>query len=243
VVVPEFCVRVAPTRFIRQLVEEQDSNRVIVSYDWVSACLSQGRLIDIETFKLRSSPLDDVDTASRGFSQYRPSDLISIQLEEMAKSMDPIEETASLDTESPDGDDHSKVDFFASIYEPTSIHQNHLLDRLAPLVPNPAAGLNVLPQHDRTDDIQPDAAQSPKGDASILVYEIDHPTPPAIPNNAAPLDTQQHDGWGNPIEKVFSFELAQTECPENESDNEPYASDDDGQWVSLSLVDSLVHRS
>jgi hypothetical protein len=205
--------------------------------------LSQGRLIDIETFKLRPSPLDDVDTESREFNQYRPSDLISIQLEEMAKSMDPIEETASLDTESPDGDDHSKVDFFASIYESTSIHQNHLLDRLAALVPNPAAGLNVLPQHDQTDDLQPDAAQSPKGDASILVYEVDHPTPPATPNNAAPLDTQEHDGWGNPIEKVYSFELAQTECPENESDHEPYVSDDDGQWVSLSLADRLMRRS
>jgi hypothetical protein len=210
VVVPEFCIRVAPTRFIQQLVEETDSNRVIVSYDWVSACLSQGRLIDIETFKLQSSPLDNADTASRKFNQYRASDLISIQLEELARSMDPIEETASLDTKPPDENDHSEVDFFASIYEPTSIHQNHLLDRLATLMPNSTAALN---KHAQTEDIQADADQSPKGDALILVYEIDHPTPPATPNNAAPLDTQEYDDWGNPIVEVSSFELAQTEWP------------------------------
>jgi hypothetical protein len=243
VVVPEFCVRVAPTRFIRQLVEETDSNRVIVSYDWVSACLSQGRLINIETFKLRPSPLDDVDTASRGFNQYRPSDLISIQLEELARSMDPIEETGSLDTESPDVDDHSEVDFFASIYEPASIPQNHLLARLAhPLVPSPPTRLDVLPRHAQTDDIQADADQSLKGEASIFVHEIDHPTPPPTPNNAAPRGTR-YDGWGNPTYEMSSFEVAQTEWPENEPDRESYVSDDDGQWVSLSLADRLMLRS
>jgi hypothetical protein len=242
VVVPEFCVRVAPTRFIRQLVEVTDSNRIIVSYDWVSACLSQGRLVDIETFKLQSSPLGDVDTASRGFNQYRSSDLISIQLEELAQSMDPIEETASSDTGPPDDDDHSEVDFFASIYAPASIHQNHLLDRLVPLVPSSAAGLYRLPQHAQTDDIRADADQSPKGDASILVQEVSHATPPQAPNIAAPLDTLAYDDWGNPIEDMSSFELAQTEWPENEPDHESYVSDDDGQWVSLSLVDRLMRR-
>jgi hypothetical protein len=243
VVVPEFCLRVAPTRFIRQLVEETDSNRVIVSYDWVSACLSQGRLIDIETFKLQSSPLDDVDTATREFGKYRPSDLISIQLEELAKSMDPIEETASLDTKPPDVDDHSEVDFFASIYEPASVHQNHFLDRLAPLVPNPAAGLNVPPHQALTDDIQPDADQSPKADASILIKVVSHATPPQTPNIAAPPDLHAYDNRGNPIEEVSPFEVAQTEWPENEPDHESYVSDDDGQWVSLSLADRLIRRS
>jgi hypothetical protein len=218
VVVPEFCVRVASTRFIRQLLEETDSNRVIVSYDWVSACLSQGRLIDIDTFKLRSSPLDDVDTASRGFNQYRPSDLISIQLEELARSRD-FEKRASLDTESLDDDDRSEVDFFASIYEPASNPQNQLLDRLAPLIPSSAAWINGLPQHAQTDDIQPDADQSPKGDASILVQEVSHATPPRTPNIAAPPDSHAYDNWGNPIEEVSSFELAQTEWPEIEPDH------------------------
>ena len=215
----------------------------MVSSDWVSACLSQGRLIDIETFKLRPSPLDDVDTESREFNQYRPSDLISIQLEELARSMDPIEKRASLDTESPDDDDHSEVDFFASIYEPASIPQNHLLDRLAPLIPSSAAGLNGLPQHAQTADIQPDADQSPKADASILLQEVIHATPPQTPNIAAPPDLHAYDNWGNPIEEVSPFEVAQTEWPENEPYHESYVSDDDGQWVSLSLVDSLVHRS
>jgi len=221
-------------------VDEIDSNRVIVSYDWVSACLSQGRLIDIETFELRSAPLDNIDTASRGFNQYRPSDLISIQLEELARSMDPIEETASLDTNSPDDNDHSEVDFFASIYETRSIHQNHLLDRLAPLIPSPAAVFN---KHAQTGDIQAEADQSPKEDASILVHEINHATPPQGPNIAAPLDTHVYDDWGNPIEDVSSFELTETEWPENEPDHDSYVSTDNGQWVSSSLVDSLIRPS
>jgi len=243
VVVPEFCIRVAPTRFIRRLVEETDSNRVIVSYDWVSACLSQGRLVDIETFKLQSLPLNNTNTASREFNKYRPSDLISIQLEELARSMDLIEATASLDTESPYDNDHSEVDFFASIYQPASINQNHLLDRLASLVPTPADGLNGLSQHAQTDDIQVNADQSPKEDASILVHEVSHATPPDSPNIAAPLHAHAYDSWGNPIEEVSSFELAQAERPENEPDHESYVSDDDGHWVSSALFDSLTPRS
>ena len=140
VVIPEFCIRVAPTRLARQLVEESDSNRVIVSYDWVSACLSQGRLVDIETFKLQFLPLDDTNTVSREFNKYSPADLISIQLEELAKSMDPIKEKDSLKTETPVEENHPGTDFFSSIYEPTNIHQTNLLDRLAPpLVPSPGA--------------------------------------------------------------------------------------------------------
>jgi len=217
-------------------VEETDSNRVIVSYGWVLVCVSQGRLLDVETFKLRSAPLDNIDTASRGFNRYRPSDLISIQLEELARSMDPIEETASLETESQNNNDHSEVDFFASIYETRSIHQNHLLDRLAPLVPSPAAVFN---EHAQMEDIQAEAEQSPKEDASILVHEVNHVTPPQAPTIAAPLDMHVYDDWVNSIAEVPSFKLAETEWPENEPDHDTYVSTDDGQWVSLSLVVSL----
>lgn len=243
-VLPEFCIRVAPTQFTRQLVEEPDSNRVIVSYDWVSACLSQGRLVDVDSFKLRSSPLDNVDTGSREFNQYRPSDLISIQMEELAKSMDPIEETGSLKTETPVEENHPETDFFSSIYEPTDIHQTNLLDRLAPpLVPSAGAELDTLSHHAHTYDLDADASGSHKGDASTFVHEIDQLTPPASPGIAAPLDTHLYDNWGNPIEEISSFELARTEWPENEPDHESCVSDDGGQWVSLSLVDILKHRS
>jgi hypothetical protein len=239
VVVPEFCLEVAPTRFIRQLVEQPDPSRVIVSYDWVSACLSQDRLLNIDTYKLRSSPLGAVGASSRKFNQYRPSDLISIQLEELEKSMDPIEETTFSDLGSPDDGNHSEIDFFSSIHKPTRTYQNHLLDRLnPPLVPSPATRLDMLPQHAQTDNIQNDADQLPKGDAFISVLEVSHASPPATPDVAAPLDAHGYGDWGELVERIPTSELDHTESAENERDHEPYLcfSDDDRQWVSLSIA-------
>jgi hypothetical protein len=224
IVVPEIGVRAPTTMFIRRLVEEAPLLRVVVVLDWVTACLDQDRLLDIDAYRLGSSPLSSVGASSREFNQYHPSDLISIHLKEMEVSKSSTEEPASAEAETPRDDKLSEIDLLMES-EPTPIHQKQLLDELnPPLIPSPAAGADTLSPRTRTDDLQPDAGHSPKEDASIPVHEINHVTPLASPEIAGPLDTHVYDDWGYSNEEVPSFELAYTGWPENERDLEFFVS-------------------
>jgi hypothetical protein len=191
----------------------------------VTACLDQDRLLDIDAYRLGSSPLSSVDASSREFNQYHPSDLISIHLEEMEISKNPTEEPASAEAETPRDDKHSEIDLLSMESEPTPIHQKQLLDELnPPLIPSPAAGADTLSPRTRTDDLQPDAGHSPKGDASIPVHEINHVTPLSSPDIAGLLDTHVDDDWGYSNEATPSFELAYTEWPGTERDPDSFVS-------------------
>jgi hypothetical protein len=73
----------------QRLVKEADSSRAIVSLDWVSDCLALDQLLDVDTYRLQASPLSNKDFkwSARQKFQYHRSDLISIELEELSKSV------------------------------------------------------------------------------------------------------------------------------------------------------------
>jgi hypothetical protein len=56
VIVPEMNLRVATNDEHRRLVNDPDTSRAVVSFDWVTDCVEQDRLIGLEGYKLRSSP-------------------------------------------------------------------------------------------------------------------------------------------------------------------------------------------
>jgi hypothetical protein len=56
VVVPEIAIRIASSDQHRQLVEESDASRAVISFDWVTECVEQDKLLNLNEYKLRSPP-------------------------------------------------------------------------------------------------------------------------------------------------------------------------------------------
>lgn len=207
-VVPESNIRFAPTTFIRQLVERLDPCTVVVSYDWVSGCLLQGQLLDIDTYRLRSSPHATLNPASRSFNQYHPSDLISIELENLTRSMDPIKEAASAGAESMEQDYQSDFDCFSPEFELTQFRQKLRLDmRNPPLIPTSSVGHGAPLSQAKTDDQQDVVGHSPNQDRSFLPIDLAAAHAAyrlaSIPNTHAgywPVSeahSEAADGWDN----------------------------------------------
>lgn len=65
VVVPEIGLRMANNDQHRELVEESDPSRAIVSFDWVTDCVEQDRLLDLKEYKLRYTPSVSLDNHDR----------------------------------------------------------------------------------------------------------------------------------------------------------------------------------
>jgi hypothetical protein len=53
VVVPEIEIRIASSDHHRQLVEESDPSRAVISFDWVTECVEQDKLLNLDEYKLR----------------------------------------------------------------------------------------------------------------------------------------------------------------------------------------------
>jgi hypothetical protein len=53
VVVPEIGIRIAPSDHHQQLVEESDPSRAVISFDWVTNCVEQDRLLNLTEYKLQ----------------------------------------------------------------------------------------------------------------------------------------------------------------------------------------------
>jgi hypothetical protein len=56
IIIPEMNLRVASSDEHRRLINDPDISRAVVSFDWVTDCVEQDRLIGLEGYKLRSSP-------------------------------------------------------------------------------------------------------------------------------------------------------------------------------------------
>jgi hypothetical protein len=61
VVVPEIGIRIASSDHHQQLVEESDPSRAVISFDWVTECVEQEKLLDLNEYKLRCPPFASVD--------------------------------------------------------------------------------------------------------------------------------------------------------------------------------------
>jgi hypothetical protein len=53
VVVPEIGIRIASSDRHRDLVEESDPSRAVISFDWVTDCVEQDKLLNLNEYKLR----------------------------------------------------------------------------------------------------------------------------------------------------------------------------------------------
>jgi hypothetical protein len=53
VVVPEIGIRIASSDHHRQLVEEMDPSRAVISFDWVTECVEREKLLDLNEYKLQ----------------------------------------------------------------------------------------------------------------------------------------------------------------------------------------------
>jgi hypothetical protein len=53
VVVPEIGIRIASSDHHRQLVEESDPSRAVISFDWVTDCVEQDKLLNLNEYKLQ----------------------------------------------------------------------------------------------------------------------------------------------------------------------------------------------
>jgi hypothetical protein len=56
VVVPEVGNRIVSGDQHRQLVEESDASRAVISFDWVTDCVDQDKLLNLTEYKLRCPP-------------------------------------------------------------------------------------------------------------------------------------------------------------------------------------------
>ena len=61
VVVPEIGIRIASSDHHRQLVEESDPSRAVISFDWITDCVEQEKLLDLNEYKLRCPPFAPID--------------------------------------------------------------------------------------------------------------------------------------------------------------------------------------
>ena len=61
VVVPEIRIRIASSDQCRHLVEESDTSRAVISFDWVTECVEQEKLLNIDEYKLRTSSYASFD--------------------------------------------------------------------------------------------------------------------------------------------------------------------------------------
>jgi hypothetical protein len=53
VVVPEIGIRIASSDHHQQLVEESDPSRAVISFDWVTNCVEQDKLLNLTEYKLQ----------------------------------------------------------------------------------------------------------------------------------------------------------------------------------------------
>jgi hypothetical protein len=91
VVVPEIEIRIASSDHHRQLVEESDPSRAVISFDWITDCVEQEKLLDLNEYKLRCPPFAPIDDYQNPVSgTYTNSISPSVTSEETAAKMEEI---------------------------------------------------------------------------------------------------------------------------------------------------------
>jgi len=83
VVVPEIGIRIAANDQHRSLVEQSDLSRAIISFDWVTSCVEQEKLLSLNEYKLRTSPYASSDNYQTPiYGTYANSNAPSVTSEE-----------------------------------------------------------------------------------------------------------------------------------------------------------------
>jgi len=91
VVMPEIGIRITSSDQHRSLVEQSDPSRAIVSFDWVTSCVEQEKLLDLNEYKLRISLYASSDNhQTPTYGTYANSSATSVTSEETTAGTEEI---------------------------------------------------------------------------------------------------------------------------------------------------------
>jgi len=132
VIIPEMNLRVANDDEHQRLVSDMDPSRTVISFDWVTDCVEQDRLIGLEGYKLRNSSFSAyAGTIQSQLDLTLDSPAASIKSNDTMVTITPVASPDPLHDETHIQDD-PKDGTITSTVAPGMMLQPHVAGRLTP---------------------------------------------------------------------------------------------------------------